>query len=81
MDKVTWGMLSSARPLLCFREQGACRDTPERGPSRALSLCVAGGLLGHCWLVCSCRTLHRPLWPSLPSYRLISLCLAIHLIS
>lgn len=67
--------------LLCFREQGARRDTTGRGPSRALSPCAPGGLLGHCWLVCSCRALHRPLWPSLPGYRLTSLCLAIHLIS
>lgn len=49
MDKVTWGMLSSARPLLCFREQGACRDTTGRGPSQgSVPMCAwraAGPLL------------------------------------
>ena len=67
--------------LTLLQSAGWCRDTPGRGPSRALSPCVARGPLGPCWLVCSRRSLHRPLWPSLPGYRLISLCLAIHLIS
>lgn len=57
-------------------------ETPLEGALPGLCPCV---WLEGCWAAAGWSAhaglLHRPLWPSLPGYRLTSLCLAIHLIS
>lgn len=81
MDKVTWGMLSLAGSYSAL-ESRVHAETPLEGALPGLCPCV---WLEGCWAAAGWSAhaglLHRPLWPSLPGYRLTSLCLAIHLIS